>query len=181
MCFLDNKNIFTITIMKAKVLDQGLAFEGVLDENASLEELQKAFKTLKSKKSNGPYEMDFHAVTRGTSSGILIWLRFLNSIQSQIIYTRVPVWLVAQFSMIKGYFSNQSYVRDMMVPFFDTKNDRSLSKLMKLGSEIPIKNSYAGFEMPHIVIEGQSCEPDFLPEQYFSFISENYSSFEKIK
>lgn len=158
---------------------QGLVFDGVLDESSNLGELITQFNAMKEKIPNGPYEMDFSKVTRGTSAGILVWLKFIKEIKSPIVYVNVPIWLVGQFSMIKGYFEFGSYAREIYVPFFDLKSEQTVNVLMKVGSDIPILESYQDFKVDDREISGAECEPDFVPAQYFSFIAENYSAFKK--
>jgi hypothetical protein len=165
--------------MKATLIPNGLKFEGVLDKMTSGQHLEQAFENLVSKGISGPVILDLSSVSRGNSAGIVTWLRFFKKIAHPAKYVNAPIWLVSQFSMIKGYFDHNSYVESFQAPYFDLKTEKSSSSILRIGKDLPLLESYENFQAPNLVINGNDCEPDFTPQQYFSFISENYPVFKK--
>ncbi len=165
--------------MKAILIPNGLKFEGVLDEMTSGQHLEQALGTLRAQKISGPVILDFSAVTRANSAGIVTWLRFFQKVSKPAKYVNSPIWLVSQFSMIKGYFDSESYVESFYAPYFDLKTEKSASFVHRIGKDLPLLENYENFQAPNIEINGNICEPDFTPQQYLSFISENYSVFKK--
>lgn len=168
--------------MRVSVLPNTLVFEGVLDEETSLDHLSSAYQQLKKSNPTLPITLDFSKVSRANSAGLVTWLKFLQSAHTKVKYVNTPVWLVGQFNMIKGYFTNGSYVESVQIPLYSTAAQYSKIVTIKLGKDVPILPDYSDFKLPNQMIEGHEYEVDFDPAQYFSFISEHYDTFrENIK
>lgn len=168
--------------MRASVLPNTMVFEGVLDEETSGDHLMSAYEQLKKSNPKPPIILDFSKVTRANSAGLVTWLKFLQTIHTKVKYVNTPVWLVGQFNMIKGYFTNGSYVESLQIPLYSPNVQFSKIITIRLGKDVPILADYTDFKLPNQMIEGQEYEADFDPAQYFSFISEHLENFrENIK
>ena len=164
--------------MKVEVLPNTLSFEGILDEQCVLDDLVGAFSKIQGTGFQEPLNLDLSQVRRANSSGIIIWLKFLQKTGTQMCYINSPVWLVNQFNMIDQFFENASKVKSVQAPYYCEDTGGSMNINLNIGEEIPIKESYEDFALENKVIDGQEYEPDFEPERYFSFltgIQENYS------
>lgn len=157
--------------MKVEILPNKLQFEGVLDEQCSLDTLVDAFAQLKDSGLKEPLSIDLSQVRRANSSGIIIWLKFLQKTATQMCYVNTPVWLVNQFNMIDQFFENASKVESVQAPYYCEDTGGSLNIKLNIGEEIPIKDSYDDFSVENRVVDGQEYEPDFEPERYFSFLT----------
>ena len=62
--------------MKAAVLPNTLAFDGILDEVSSFNHLVEAFEKLKQTGIKPPVNLDFSKVSYANSAGIVTWLKF---------------------------------------------------------------------------------------------------------
>lgn len=163
--------------MKATTGTNALIFEGQLDEMTSISHLVEAFEAIKRQGFKEPLILDLSNVSRGNSAGILTWLRFLKQIKTKSKYVNAPLWLVGQFNMITGYFEAESYVEGFQAPLFDPVSETSKVVTLKVGLDVPVLESYSDFSMNNTKIDGVEYEVDFVPEQYFSFISENFQIF----
>lgn len=160
--------------MKCKVLPHVLMYEGVLDENTSYSELLQTFEEYKKKSKQEIVTVDLSKVSRANSTGIVTWLRFISASKATFKYINVPKWLVGQFNMINGFLVNKSYVESLQVPFFSQENESVINFFYTIGKEIPILESYESFSLPNRIENGREYEMDANPEQYFSFISQNF-------
>jgi hypothetical protein len=167
--------------MRLNLVANTMIFEGVLDEKTSPEDLEASFSKVKGTSGGRPITVDLSKVGRANSSGILIWLRFLNKANYCFKYTNVPVWLVSQFNMISGHFQGGSFVESFQAPFFAPKTQASKNLTLVLGKDIPLLESYENFSLPNRIVDGESYEIDFDPSQYFHFITQNYDSFKNFK
>lgn len=169
--------------MRINLEPNTMIFEGLLDENTSLVELKESLKKLSELAVKSAYPLpvvvDFSKVVRANSSGILTWLRFLQSSSTQFKYVNAPTWLVGQFNIVSGYFENGSFVYSFYVPFYAPKTRSSKNLLMTVGVDIQIQTEYASVSIPSRMIDGDMFEIDFEPNRYFSFIKENYKNFKK--
>lgn len=168
--------------MKAQLLPNTLAFEGILDEETKIGDLIAAFNQLKKSGIKPPVNLDFSKVNYANSAGIVIWLKFSHEAAIPFKYVNAPVWLVNQFNMIRDYFENGSFVETIDAPYFAPKTQDSRVFTLRIGKDVPLKDDYNGFTLPNRSADGKNYEIDFSPERYFSFISENLELFkEKIK
>jgi len=168
--------------MKVSVLPNTLMFEGILDEETVPGDLTAAHSKLTSAGISPPVTVDFSRVEYANSIGVVVWLKFTIESSLSFKYVNVPVWLVNQFNMIKGYFENGSFVETVQLPFFCPKTQESRAFTMQLGKEIPILADYSNLKLSMMRFDGKEYELDVNPERYFSFISENFELFkEKIK
>lgn len=163
--------------MKISVLPNTLVFEGIMDEETSITDLNTAMTKLTSGGVKPPVTVDFSAVPYANSIAVVVWLKFIIAAKVMFKYVNAPVWLVNQFNMIGGYFESASFVESLQTPFFCPKTQESRSITIHLGKDIPILKDYTGFEFPVIELEGKEYEMDVSPPRYFSFISENYDLF----
>ncbi len=166
--------------MKAAVLPNTLAFDGILDEVSSFNHLVEAFEKLKQTGMKPPVNLDFSKVSYANSAGIVTWLKFTQAAKISFKYINAPIWLVNQFNMIRDYFQNGSYAESIEAPYFSPATQESRAFTLQLGKDIPLLNDYTNFVMPNRNVSGRVYEIDFSPELYFSFISENYSMFKEL-
>jgi ABC-type transporter Mla MlaB component len=166
--------------MRLNTLPNVILFEGVLDENTSLSELEASFLKMKSTSGGQPIALDFSKVLRANSSGILVWLRFLNKANYQFKYLNAPVWLVGQFNMISGHFRGGGFVESFQAPFFAPRTQASKNLTLVVGKDLPLQKDYSNFKIPNRAIDGENFEIDFDPDQYFHFLSENYEAFKTV-
>ena len=157
--------------MKFHILPGTLVFEGVLDETCVLDDFLKVFEDFKSQGHNGEVKVDLSKVKRANSTGIVVWLKFLQSIKTPVCYMNCPVWLVNQFNMIDQFFHNNSKVGSIQTPFYCEETGACRVVTLNLGEEVPILESYENYTFENRTIDGKVYEPDFDPEGYLSFIS----------
>lgn len=159
-----------------------LKFVGVLDESVTTEELTSALAKLQTQPVVSPITLDLSKVTYANSPGLRIWFSFLKESKAEFKYVEAPVWLVTQFSTMKGYFDNGSYVESVQVPFYAPETNESLIRTLVLGKDVPIQKDYESFQVPNKNIDGREYELDVSPKRYFSFIAVNFELFSsKIK
>lgn len=154
-----------------------LSFDGFLDEHTSMNEISGALLKLKDLKTPTPIVVDFSKVSRGNSSGISVWLKFLKMAALQFKYIQAPVWLVSQFNIVHGYFENNSFVQSFYAPYYAPANRASKDILLNVGKDIPIQKDYSTVTMPNIIIDGLEYEFDFDPNQYFFFLAKYHELF----
>lgn len=168
--------------MKIHVLPNTIAFEGVLDEGVAIEKLEAPLMKLKKEKNAQAVAVDFSKVSYANSAGIVVWLKAIYGAGVAIKYVNAPVWLVNQFNMIRGYFENGSFVESILAPYYAPKTQDSRNFTLKIGQDVPVLEDYSGFKLSNRVDDGKSYEIDFDPEQFFSFVAENFKTFkEKLK
>jgi hypothetical protein len=165
--------------MNVTVLPNSLIFDGILDEETSLDVLLGGFEKLKKAGMNPPVNLDFSKVTYANSAGVVIWLKFIHQSGVPFKYVNAPVWLVNQFNMISDYFGNGSFVESIDAPFFAPKSQESRVFTLKLGTDVPVLDDYTTLRIPNKTADGKIFEIDFTPERYLSFISENYEMFKE--
>ncbi|MGZ3722000.1 MAG: hypothetical protein ACXVA9_03655 [Bdellovibrionales bacterium] len=166
--------------MKAHVLPNTLVFDGILDEETSMDELIGAFEKLKKAGITPPVSLDFSKVTYANSAGIVVWLKFSRHAATAFKYVNAPVWLVNQFNMINNYFEGGSFVQSLQVPYYAPKTQDSRVFTLELGKDIPLKENYTGLALPNRQFDGKLYEIDISPERYFHFISENFPKFKEM-
>ncbi|MGE0763913.1 MAG: hypothetical protein AB7N80_11595 [Bdellovibrionales bacterium] len=167
--------------MRVNILPQSMVFEGVLDENTSLDDLNAAFAKLKAANPKGVITLDLSKVARANSSGILTWLKFLKNSNYPFKYVNSPVWLVSQFNMISGYFEGGSFVESFQAPYYAPQSQSSKSFNLIIGRDVPLQQDYSNFSFKNRTVNGEEFEIDFEPEQYFQFIAVNYENFKSLK
>ena len=168
--------------MNANILPNTLSFEGVLDEEVTLDQLLVYLGQLKSSGLTPPVNLDFSKVSYANSTGIVTWLKFTREAKLCFKYVNAPVWLVNQFNMVKGYFEFGSFVESMHVPYFAPKTQDSRVFNLTVGKDFPLLADYSNVTIPNRKADGRDYEIDFTPERYLSFISENLPNFkEKLK
>lgn len=168
------------TEMKVRILPNALLFDGVIDESVVFADFEIPIKKLReSVAPSEPIGVDFSKVPYANSAGIVVWLKVVYGSDTRFKYINAPVWLVNQFNMIKGYFENGSYVESLQAPFFAPKTQDSVTFTLALGKDLPILKDYSKYAVPERSDEGKTFEIDFVPEQFFSFIVENYEIFRK--
>jgi len=164
--------------MKMELLSNVLVCEGILDEHTEATDVQKTLQAIQ-KIAKGAFDVDFSKVKYANSTGIVTWLKTLKASGVTIRYINAPVWLVGQFNMIRDFFENGSYVESFCAPYYCTSTQESRALTLRVGKEVPVTDNYKGIKFPNVAVEGKTFEIDFVPERYFSFISENLKIFKE--
>jgi hypothetical protein len=168
--------------MEIQGVGNTLMFDGIFDETVTQDDIHNAFNSLEEAKTKSPITVDFSKVPYANSSGVVVWLKAIHKIGQALRYVNAPIWLVNQFNILNGYFENGSYVESIHAPYFSKKTQDSKIFTLTLKKDVPILKDYADFEVPNRSDGDKTYECDFVPEQYFFFITENYAIFsEKLK
>jgi len=163
--------------MNTNVLPNSLIFEGVLDEETAQTDLTNALAKLMASGGKPPVTLDFSKVVYCNSAGIIVWIRFLRESKLTFKYVNAPIWLIGQFNMVKDLLANGSFVESFQAPFFCLKSQESKALTLEVGKDIPVLSDYGTYKVPNRKVDGKEFEVDFVPERYFSFISENIEQF----
>jgi ABC-type transporter Mla MlaB component len=163
--------------MILNTLPNTMIFEGVLDENTLLSDLESALSKISGVSKGNYINVDLSKVHRANSSGILVWLKFLNRAGYRFKYINAPVWLVEQFNIISGYFAKGSVVESFQAPFYSPKSQKSINVNLMIGKDVPLLRDYRNYSVPSREFNGETYEADFAPAQYFNFLSLNYDNF----
>jgi ABC-type transporter Mla MlaB component len=146
---------------------------GVLNEHVDLHSVEAAIMTAHQMASDerGEVSLDLSKVQRANSSGLLQWLRMTKRLKVPLCYVNVPVWLVEQFNMIDEFFDGQVRVESIFAHFYSPDTDSSESRLLKIGTDVPVLEHYRNFSAAATSSEGKGLEPDFDERSYFHFIA----------
>jgi hypothetical protein len=159
-----------------------LWFRGTLDEHTSGAEvyaaLQSAAACLPSQSSKDRVILDFSAVVRANSVGILTWLKTMESLNPRVSFVNVPLWLVEQFNFSDA-LRGDCLVESFYAPFYSPLTDTHSLFCLRIGVDVPLLKSYRDFEMSFQGKEGEVFEPDFEPEELFHFLETNCEKFSK--
>ncbi len=166
--------------MNVKIESHTAVFEGALDEEVVYQDLQASFAKLNLKEESSVVSLDFSRVTKGNSSGIVLWLRFLKTVAFPFKYVHTPVWMVAQFNMVNGYFGKTGAVESFQVPFYCEELDELIGVEVQLGKEIPLQKSYVGFQMPPVERNGHIYHMDFVPTKLLKFLVDNHDQIQSV-
>jgi ABC-type transporter Mla MlaB component len=165
--------------MKSSVLPNTIIFEGVLDEETKMPELMAAYEKLKAAGVSPPVTLDFSQVTYANSTGIVVWLKFMQEVKTVFKYVNAPVWLVSQFNSIRGFLDHNSFVESFQAPYFAPKSQDSKAICLAIGKDVPVLKDYSEFNFANRAIQGKVYEIDFDPTQYLSFIADNFEAFKE--
>lgn len=148
-------------------------FSGILNEHVDLNSTESAIHAARQSLSDTQTRvcLDFSQVSRANSSGLLQWLRLMKKIQIPLCYVRTPVWLVEQFNMIDEFFDGDVSVESIYAHFYYPETDSSETRLLTLGTDIPILENYRNFSTSSALTDAGQLEPDFDERSYFHFIS----------
>jgi len=151
-------------------------FSGILNEDSSSEEIKKSLEKALAASTDKKIQVDFSKVRRANSCGILTWYKVLESLAGFFIYINVPRWLVEQFN-ISDFLNKNTTVYSIEANFYCPQNDTHESRILVIGTDIPVQENYSNFHMVLKTKDGFDLEMDFEPTEYFYFISSSYQKF----
>ena len=159
--------------MQVRVENNLVEFSGYLSEKSDAEAIKNGLMQAASSSSDGCVRIDFSKVEKANSVGILTYLKTFLSLNITVVYERVPIWLVEQFNVIDEFLTGNVVVASLYAQFYCPETNRSTSKLLHVGKEIPIQKDYGDFDPTTKDEAGNSLEPDFDPASYFYFLSQH--------
>jgi hypothetical protein len=148
-----------------------LKFKGKLDEFVNPDDMIAVYNLHKEQLSGPNLTVDLSGVRSCNSMGIVIWIRFMNSVTKPFIYINAPIWLIYQFGMISDLLKLSSKVESLQVPFYCEETDTQHIEVLKIGTDIPRLEDYKNFEMAPIQREGHTYIFDVVPAKYFAFLT----------
>lgn len=161
--------------MEARIDDACLVFTGRLDETDTrgkiIESLDSAW--AKINKVQVRLAVDFTGVIFANSLGIREWCQAISEIDYPIVYVRAPMWLVEQMGIVQELITENTDVESFYAPYFSVSQNKMISKLLKVGDDVPVLDSYDGYELPP-ELQFADLRPDFEPEAYFFFLTDLY-------
>lgn len=152
-----------------------VSLEGILNEHVDLEIIEDAIVQSAKSSQEGIVSLDLSQVIRANSSGLLLWLRMTKRIKCGLNYIRTPVWLVEQFNMIDEFFEGKISVESFFAHFYSEERDEIETRLLKVGSDVPVQDNYKNFNLTLTSADGKTLEPDFDERSYFHFIARHIS------
>ena len=146
-----------------------LFLSGVLDSQFPFAEVRRLLED--KPKDEPPIFLDLSQIDRGNSLGMFEWIRLLQQMNLRFEYINTPVWLVEQFCSIDELLSPLIMVTSFFGLFACPADDSYETCLMEVGKEVPLLKDYSGFELKVASASGKTIEPDFVVEEYFSFLT----------
>lgn len=162
--------------MEHKLEGDELKFIGVLDESTKPEDLVSIIEAA-HRQASGPLLFDLSEINRANSCGILTWLRILKNFDFEYFYTNTPLWLISQFNMIAEFFTSSAKVKSVQAHYYCGDRDSTIVRVLEIGKDVPILESYDDFDLPNVTVDGYEYEPDFDPAEYFAFVSTHFNKF----
>ena len=156
-----------------------LYFSDRLNESSNLSAVPDAIVAAAAASTDGRATLDFLGVPIGNSTGILKWIRMLAKTPTPISYRNAPAWLVEQFNCIRDFLKGDVLVESILARFYDPETDSNHVICLRLGHELPLLESYKGFDPGRVTADGRKLAPDF-DETYFSFIAANFARLRRI-
>jgi hypothetical protein len=144
---------------------------GDLDESASGEDLLAILSAGRQVVGGSVLKLDLSGVAHANSLGIRNWLTAIAQIGGPLCYVRMPIWLVAQFNMIRAFTATDVYVESLYAPFYCSQTKEEMLRLLYVTTDVPLLESYEDFEFPSIEDNNFIWEPDFDPAEHFSFLT----------
>lgn len=158
--------------MEIAVREHTLEFSGTLSEDSRMDPVRDAILALSARRPGHRVRLDFSAVKRANSCGILAWFKLIEEIKVPTAYVRAPVWLVEQFNY-SDFLRNDAIVESLLAPFYSPESDTHEIVVLTIGKDLPILKDYSGFEIHPVNTRGETLEADFEPEEYFNFLAAN--------
>jgi len=155
-------------IMQEKEQDILLQFSGVLNETFENLEDVKIFNEIRTKKEAKNIIINIKKLTSGNSSGLLLFIKTLDSLKKKVILQEVPEWMVWQLNMLSEFFQRDIFVESIEVPYV-TPTGNIKMVLFKLGEEIPFPVDWNQFEFPSLEKNKETWQPD-VDNDYILFI-----------
>ena len=143
-------------------------FHGKLTETS---DVKKFTEDMSKVSSNTGFQFDFSAVQFANSMGISQLMRFLQEFKGDIEYINAPIWLVNAINVIPQLTCGRFKTKSIQVPYYSEETNEDLTVTLEVGKDIPVKESYKGFELQKIEKDGDTFIADIIPENYLSFIS----------
>ena len=166
-------------IMQIRVDNSMVEFSGHLSEKSDSEAIKKAVLQALAAASNGIIRIDFSKVEKANSVGILTYLKTFTALKIKAVYERVPVWLVEQFNVIDEFLDEDAMVSSVFAQFYCTETNSTVTRELKVGTDIPILADYSLFNPCIKDDAGNELEADFDPCAYFDFISIHNERYKK--
>lgn len=148
-------------------------FAGTLDEHTSADALRQALLEAVKTNPGRRVHLDLSQVSRANSVGILTWFKLLRDLAPSATYINMPVWLVEQFNIgerIRGDIDIESF----QAPFYCPEKDTHSIVSLVVERDVPLRDSYADFEISLPGDDGSVFEADFEPEEYLQFLILNH-------
>lgn len=166
--------------MQVLVKSTIVEFSGILNESSSKLVMHDAISdAMKNMTTEQKIYIDFSAVKRANSVGLLYWSSVISQFRNIIIvYINIPVWLVEQLNLCT-LLSFNAYVESMISPFYCIDNDTYKLITLHIIKDIPLLDNYSNFELHLKTDEGLLLEQDFESIEYFNFLSLNKKRFEE--
>lgn len=161
-------------MLDIKIVKNEIILSGLLNEQIDGDQLASALKTARSNSDKQVIIANFDQVSRCNSIGILIWLRAISTITSEIVYRNCPVHLTEQFSSVTQFIGRNCRVESFYVRYHCPEADEFMVRKLIVGEDVPLLPNYGDFEIPNLVIGDKIFEPDFIPADYFSFLSNSF-------
>lgn len=149
-----------------------IVFSGVLDEKTSIATIRTYVEQALSQVADGVIFLNFGAVKRANSLGILAWAKFIEASPYRFAYVDTPEWLIEQFNLC-GLLKEGSRVESLQASFYCPENDSHRVLTLSVGKDIPVQDDYSDFEISRKTTEGLLLEADFEPAEYFNFLARN--------
>lgn len=151
-------------------MDGVITYEGKLDETVSSNFFTESLLALGSEHST--VKMDFSGVSSGNSVGIRFLHRYLSQLDRKVIFKKVPLWLLEQFGMQRGFIVEGTVIESVYLPFYCSATEEDIYHVWKMGDDVPIMKDYETFEAPNVIVDGKEFEPDFDFESAFAVFTD---------
>ncbi len=157
--------------MKARVENDLVEFSGYLSEKTTADDIRNAIQLAVQSSRTNTVRIDFSAVEKANSVGILTYLKTFEALKVRAVYERAPVWLVEQFNCIQEFFIYNSTVSSLYARFIVPGTEKQVTRLLTVGKDIPILANYRDFIVLATIDADTLLEADFDAELYFSFLA----------
>lgn len=141
-----------------KVEGQIVSFAGDLNESGTVEYFEQTISPLLK---GGTVRLDFSHVPRSNSTGIKYFFRYLNETKPDVLFVRVPFWLLEQFCMVKGLLDDGRKVHSLLLPFYSESTEKEVVQEVVFDKDIPVLDDYSDYKLDPLIIDGEEYHAEF--------------------